>query len=386
MRQAAVLALLSLWLTAGPVSAPAEAPAPYHLIRALQSEQDELVRGGGTPPAQGKLLAQISRAFEGTPIEAWRDPKNGAAAAIFLFSGGSSAAVRKLLAMGAFAEADTPLLRGAAAYADGREGEARAHLLPIGPEEIRPSVGGHLALVQATLIGRRDPPKAMERLDWARLLMPGTIVEETALRRQIFLTADARDFAKLLALAERYRRRFPASAYAAAFQPKLVEIVLDAALTSDPESLDGLDAALRALPAAERRAAVLSLARTALLRGKLRLARLAAEAAARLAEAGSADATRADLYWAAAAIVPSDHAAALAKAESLSPASLDPADRELLQAVLALGRTLRAWPKPEAAAGLQTAAANLSPSARATLDRASAALAEAGKALKGEGR
>ncbi len=226
----------------------------------------------------------------------------------------------------------------------------------------------------------------MERLDWARLLMPGTIVEETALRRQIFLTADARDFAKLLALAERYRRRFPASAYAAAFQPKLVEIVLDAALASDPESLDGLDAALRALPAAERRAAVLSLARTALLRGKLRLARLAAEAAARLAEAGSADATRADLYWAAAAIVPSDHAAALAKAESLSPASLDPADRELLQAVLALGRTLRAWPKPEAAAGLQTAAANLSPSARATLDRASAALAEAGKALKGEGR
>src|SRR4051794_41002428 len=157
----------------------------------------------------------------------------------------------------------------------GREGEARAHLLPIGPEEIRPSLAGHLALVQATLIGRRDPPKAMERLDWARLLMPGTIVEETALRRQIFLTADARDFAKLLALAERYRRRFPASAYAAAFQPKLVEIVLDAALTSDPESLDGLDAALRALPAAERRAAVLSLARTALLRGKLRLARLA---------------------------------------------------------------------------------------------------------------
>ncbi len=126
MRQAAVLAFLSLWLTAGPVSAQTEAPAPYHLIRALQSEQDELVRGGGTPPAQGKLLAQIARAFEGTPIEAWRDPKNAAAAAIFLFSGGSSAAVRKLLATGAFAEADTPLLRGAAAYADGREGEARA--------------------------------------------------------------------------------------------------------------------------------------------------------------------------------------------------------------------------------------------------------------------
>ena len=236
MRQAAVLAFLSLWLTAGPVSAQTETPAPYHLIRALQSEQDELVRGGGTLPAQGKLLAQIARAFEGTPIEAWRDPKNAAAAAIFLFSGGSSAAVRKLLATGAFAEADTPLLRGAAAYADGREGEARAHLLPIGPEEICPSVGGHLALAQATLIGRRDPPKAMERLDWARLLIPGTIVEETALRRQIFLTADARDFAKLLALAERYRRRFPASAYAAAFQPKLVEIVLDAALASDPES------------------------------------------------------------------------------------------------------------------------------------------------------
>ena len=54
-------------------------------------------------------------------------------------------------------------------------------------------LAGQVAFARSVLETRRDPKAAIARLDWARLLAPGGLVEEAALRREIGLLAEARD-------------------------------------------------------------------------------------------------------------------------------------------------------------------------------------------------
>ena len=64
---------------------------------------------------------------------------------------------------------------------------------------------------------KRDAKAAVELLDWARLLAPGGLVEEAALRREIALLAEAKDVGRAAMLTRQYATRFAASLYAADF-------------------------------------------------------------------------------------------------------------------------------------------------------------------------
>jgi chemotaxis protein MotC len=65
-------------------------------------------------------------------------------------------------------------------------------LKDVKPRAIPSSMSGHIALVQGRCLPHSDAPAAIERLDDARLLLPGTLVEEAALRREILLVGQAR--------------------------------------------------------------------------------------------------------------------------------------------------------------------------------------------------
>ena len=150
--------------------------------------------------------------------EGWKDPRNARAAVVFVLSGGSARVLQKLMRSGASADINEKLIKGALAYGEGRHDEAAELLAGIDARALDPGMAGHVAYVQGELAARKEPAKALVHLDEARLLSPGTIVEEAALRRQIALLAAAGSADRYEALATQYLRRFPNSVYAGGFR------------------------------------------------------------------------------------------------------------------------------------------------------------------------
>ncbi|MGT2464328.1 hypothetical protein ACVOMV_00165 [Mesorhizobium atlanticum] len=69
-------------------------------------------------------------------------------------------------------------------------------LKPIDPMSVPADIGAFLALVKGSLLAADDPAQALALLDEARLLSPGTLVEEAALRRSVGIAAAQGDAAR----------------------------------------------------------------------------------------------------------------------------------------------------------------------------------------------
>src|SRR5262249_35028917 len=143
------------------------------------------------------------------------------------------------------------VLRGALAYAEGRGGEAHALLGDVSALSLDPILAGHVALVQAELVANSDPRRAIARLDEARLLAPGTLVEEAALRRQVSLAGAAGLAEMFEALSGQYLRRFPKSFYAASFKQQFAAEL--AGRKAGAVETTKLDTAINALENSEQR-------------------------------------------------------------------------------------------------------------------------------------
>jgi chemotaxis protein MotC len=50
--------------------------------------------------------------------------------------------------------------------------------LQIDASALPPAVGGHIAMIQSALVAKDDPREALQLLDKARVMLPGTVVEE----------------------------------------------------------------------------------------------------------------------------------------------------------------------------------------------------------------
>ena len=95
---------------------------------------------------------------------------------------------------------------------------------------------------------KRNAKAAVDLLDWARLVAPGGLVEEAALRREIALLAEAKDMSRLSVLTRQYVTRFGASLYAADFLRDLASAVARLGLADDPANYKLISSALAALP------------------------------------------------------------------------------------------------------------------------------------------
>ncbi|MGJ0509983.1 MAG: hypothetical protein ACR652_23215 [Methylocystis sp.] len=129
-----------------------------------------------------------------------------------------------------------------------------------------PMLGGHLALVQGSAVIGENPARAIALFDLARLLMPGSLVEEAALRREIAILDPVRDVSKLALLSARYVSKYAASPYARNFWD-----VLRRATIGDPDFLPRaprFEPIFAKGPAAERVGFGLAVARMAILAGK----------------------------------------------------------------------------------------------------------------------
>jgi chemotaxis protein MotC len=320
--------------------------SPFEIVRSLDALQDQIVQGNtAAQHALPRVISQIGDRLLAADPQSWRQAKNARAVLTYTLSGGQARVVRKVLQIGNSPELEKRLMEGALAYIEGQEIKASQLLLPIDAKLLPPTVGGHVALVQAMLMGREDLNRSNEFLDVARILVPGTLVEETALRREIFNLSDSGDLNKFVLLSSQYLRRFQKSPYAENFKQKFYTTVIHLGMTDNPEQFNKVVKAASELETEDQLHLYMLIAQAAILNGNAAVAHLAAEKAMAVAKAGSPDSVRAQLFEAAALILTSNYDQGLAKLKELEGSQMSKQDGELKSAILSMAKQIRQWPE-----------------------------------------
>lgn len=343
-----VLALLAaLLLPPGAAAGTQSQVEPYQLVRELLAVQNALVETGRAGlEANRRMIAKVGTSFVGVPASLWSEPRNAAAAVIFTLSGGDPAIGRRLLEASEFGAAEKPLLEGAVAFASGDQKLAQEKLGTVVIEGMRPQLAANIALVQGLLLAASDAAGSMRKLAQARLIAPGTLVEEAAIRAQLSQALAVQDAAAFHLLARQYFQRFPRSLllrkvalrvarglWMAGCAPSGIPADVEAWLTRlEPDDADFL---------------ALAIAREAILEGEYGLAGSVAQKVAGCGACEPGTRARAGLYGALAAIAQgADAGPALT---TLDRASYARRDRELLEAGVEIARQIAAPTQPDIA-------------------------------------
>ncbi len=267
-----VNALVLLTLAVG-ACAPASAQSISAMAADLQALQAQIASGDKSAyAAQPERLKAIGAAIAAAKPEVWQSKSETDAAVIYLLSGGQPRDIVQLLQSGAVPKSEIPLMRGAIAYIVGNEAEAKALLGGIDPRKLDLRLAGQVAFAQSVLETSRDAKKAIALLDLARLLAPGCLVEEAALRREVLLVGDQRDIDRVASLSRQYATRFGRSVYADNFLQGLAAAVLQAGLIEDLPSFQKFSVFVSSLTPDVRRGFLLTIARAEALNGKFAVA------------------------------------------------------------------------------------------------------------------
>lgn len=333
-----------------PVAPPAEPPPtaseadqPYMLIRTLEAVQDKIASGSRDAHVyQRELIAEIAKQLVHVKDEDWKQPRNSRAAIIYALSGGEPAVLTKLLSLSPIPCVDDNLLKGLLDYSQGNAEAAMALLSKIDAQTLDPRAGGHLALAQAMLVAKDDPKRAIVYLDLARLLAPGTLVEEAALRREAIIAALAEDLDKFRLLTSQYLRRYNKSVYADDFLRRFANAVRTGKYSESPSLLQALVETLDELGMDQRKLAYSAIAEAAIVKGNVLLTLMAARKLAEQAKDDPKRAVQARLYESAVLLLSDDYERAFAQLKSIDRAELGRRDQPLLDAALAVARRMRA--------------------------------------------
>ena len=281
---------------------------PFELVRELQIFQDQAVlKSKNARAQQTDLIAKVAAQLTKFDASAWADRRNARAAVIYVLSGGDPRVLSKLLGSGAALGVDDQLVKGALAYGERRDTEATQLLDGVDIETLDRSVGGHVALVRALLVAKSDQRKAIALLDRARIIAPGTMVEEAALRRQAILAAKVGDLDAFEALSSQYFRRFASSIFERSFERQFAKEVVSKSYAADAKRLPKLEKLLRGLSEMQRRETCLAIAEEGIAVADVEIVRFAARLAGMDAKAQPLEAMRMLLFEAAAVVATPDH-------------------------------------------------------------------------------
>lgn len=361
--------------------AKTRAPMPFDVMRSVQFLQDQVARGNGRAiRVQALLLRRFGRTFLEADPAVWRDPRNFRAVVLFALSGGTPDVLQRLMREKLLDETQMPLLEGTLAYVNNNLDKARKKFAEVRFEGMEPVLAAQLHLVMGQIDQIDHPEKAIPHLDQARLLAPGTLIEEASLRLGAMLVDASGDHERADQLARRYFDRFADSTYSGNFEARFTAMVTSRANEQAEEALADMSDVIASLPDARRQTLYLAAARRSLVEGNLHFAKAAAEAALALPGLAPADQDRAELYATASSLGSVKPAEARATLDAIDRAELHPEDGKLLDAAYAvldsIDATLAQMP-PGAAAP-----AGAGEAAPAILAQAEAALAQSSQVLK----
>ena len=344
MRAVARFAAILITGLAVETGAQAASMQPYQMVRSLQRVQDRIADGDHAAlPMQQKLLGIIDNRIRKADPADFSDPRNLQALLIYGLSGGNPKTLELLFSKLSLGPQESRLGEAIVRYALGDFTAARAVLQEIDPKSLPPEVGPPVALVSATVTARDNPLFAVRMLDEARLLSPGTLIEEAALRRSIPLAAALKDTERLARASEQYVRRFLRSPYATQFVDTFVAAVVELNDTVDPSMVDEVTAQMSDEQA---RIVYLRLARKSAIEGYERLLAFASQKAMAYGQdADGRNDPRAVLYANMASVTSDNVNDVLTALNSLDRHRLSKADQELLDAAVAIARAVLDEPR-----------------------------------------
>ncbi len=257
-----------------PASAEAVEIPPFTMIRSLQFIQDSVVLGDHSAgEMQRHLLALIDERLRGADASDFEDRRNVDAVLVYTMSGGNPETLARLLRGEARTSFDSELAEGLTVYFSGKPEQARPRLIRALRQFQGSPIESYLTLVTANVTAARDIDAALSLFDRARLLAPGTIIEESALRRSAHVASLDGRVERAMKYSERYVRRFLNSPYASQFVDVFVHMVVS---HSDKVDASQMEYILSLMDVARQREIYLRMARMSTIAGKEDLALLAA--------------------------------------------------------------------------------------------------------------
>jgi chemotaxis protein MotC len=340
--------LFSLMLLCAPACAQDAGPLSLsQMLRDWRRQHDHAVSGDiHAGQAAHALSGSLARGFSALEATAATGPEKIAAAA-FVLEGGDAGAVKHILTVPA--PMQEPLAEGVLAYGERDFGKAAKLLLPISARDQHPVIAAPLALVQAVLAFTASPQSVPHLLREARLLAPGTFVEEAALRRQAFAALESGQTGQREQMVTVYLRRFPQSVHAAPFVLKFAQLSVVSDAMHGEAMFAALAPSVAALGPEREREFYLAIACASVLAGNTSVAVNAAQNALKRLPAGGLGALRAHLYEAAAAVVTSRRDEVAARLRAIDRGRLPQEDAALLDAALAIAEAIASPPSASAA-------------------------------------
>lgn len=334
-------ALIALVAAATPdVARAAEAPAlePYQMVRCLQIVQDRIASGDqASLPMQRKLLELTDERMRTADPAEFKNPKNFRALLIYAMSGGNPITIEKVVSRLTLDEADGTMAKGIIDYLRGKPKETVAALAGVDPMAQTSELGAFLALVKGSVEIAEKPESAIKLFDQARLLSPGTLVEEAALRRSVALTPRLNDGSRFLRNSAQYVRGYLRSPYASQFADAFVTGVV---ALHGSISLDTLAEITAMMDAEQERVIYLRIARRAAIDGLKDLSAYASRKAEQSRDGLPSEDPRSQLYSGLSAVTSGSAEEMLNKLSSIDRDKLSKGDRALLDAAEAVASEL----------------------------------------------
>lgn len=326
-----LFALLALTTGRAEAEPGAEALQPYQMVRSLQLVQDRIAGGDHAAlPMQRKLLEMIDTRLRDASGSDFADRRNARALMIYAMSGGNPMTVAANLVHLDMDEGDRMAASGILGYLTGDMEKARNALSGVEPESHPHEVSAFLSLVKGSVLAGDDAATGLAMLDKARLLSPGTLVEEAALRRTVSLAVSTRDGATFMSASEQYARRFLRSPYASQFAETFVSGIIE---LRDAVDLARIEQAIAWMTAEQAGTIYLRLARRAAIDVDEDLLAFASRKASEYVENGAAEnTTRSELYSSISSVTSDTVDDVLSTLEQLDPTGLSARDRALLDA------------------------------------------------------
>jgi chemotaxis protein MotC len=348
MRLTAAVGVVGLALAAGLPPATAHAAdgsglQPFQMVRSLQLVQDRIASGGHAAlPMQRKLLDMIDAKLREGDSKELGEPRNYRAMLVYAMSGGNPTTIEAAMARLDIDAENRGIGAGILNYLTGRPKEAQTALATVDPMLAPPELGAFLALVKGSLVALEAPQSALTLFDQARLLGPGTLVEEAALRRIVGICGTTGDAERFVAASSQYVRNYLRSPYASQFADSFVSgiVALNASL-----GLERIEKIVDMMHAEQQQVIYLRVARRAAIDGLKELSSFASEKAERKAPGPKQEEDpRALLYSSLASVTSGSIEEVQAKIGRIDRSRLSESDRRLLDAVRAVAAEVTAEP------------------------------------------
>ncbi|MDG4895892.1 chemotaxis protein MotC [Mesorhizobium sp. WSM4976] len=328
------IALLLLATGATSAAFAQDALQPYQLVRSLQLIQDRIAGGDHAAlPMQAKLLEMIDARMRDANAEDFKEPKNFRALLVYGMSGGNPVTVATAASRAMTDPQSLAIAKGVVAYLNGRPAEAIDMLKPIDPMSVPADIGAFLALVKGSLLAADDPAQGLALLDEARLLSPGTLVEEAALRRSVGIAAAQGDAARFALASTQYVASYLYSPYASQFADAFVSGVITLHMAISQDKI----ADITSMMDPEREKVIyLRIARRAAIDGMTELSAFAAAKAELDRNGSSQDDPRTQLYSSLSTMTSASVDEVRSKLGKIDRGKLSQNDRDLLDAAQAV--------------------------------------------------